>query len=1502
MNGNNSLQHKSIGNIIKIHYLRKNYTQHKPFNTLSLIKPIKYISIIISAIVATVYLLSMSLRLDTVQQKLASAITKEIETLLEVPTSIGGIRVIHLDEIILKEIVVRDLSGDTALYAENVTAHISPEKLLKNKIQINTLAIASPDIRINRETQQSPINIQFILDRLKQDNDDKEPKFTLRINQLLIYDGKFRYDIKDSPMTEENFDPSHIAVEDIDCNISMKKFLREELDLLVRSIKGKEKSGLELKKLNASIKADRRGIRLNGTKILLPNGSVLSDSISVSFGKSSPKGLKISGNIRSEKMAFSDFKPIIKTMPDGIPAISFDISNHSDSITSHTTISAKSVDNNIALRSTVTIENPYDNERRANIQLKQLELSKEGVSLLQSFIGADKLNIEEKVGNCTINGEAEITSEKLNGNLRVQTGNGSIATEIAYNTKGEFDITANGEEININNLIAINEPLMCSLQTKASGNLSKKSKNIKLTGSITDLESSKYAFAPIDISGEYNMVANKFTANIRTFDPALTAQMNMNYTNESEHRVVLSLDVDSIIPQKIGLNDKAGETFSFNFDGELTYKNKENNILNAKLQNFTHRNGEEKNCIRNLHFCDNQSEEQRLTMINSDFIDCSIIGKFDYSSIIGSLYKLAQTHIPSLFNDVHTTENDDCDYILKCEIKDSHFISNLLKLPITINSPSSISGICNDSKGIFTINSVFNEIDINNTKLRSIEFDSKSSSGVLTINSKIIKPDKSRSNDPAGDLHIDIGCKLFNDTILNTFSWGNKKTKKRSEGNVQFEAMLERDKNDMLYVKADVLPDSIMHNDSVWYISGSSIYGTLDKININGLYLYNNHQHLRIDGVVGKEKEDILSVSANNLEVSTILDLVRFRILKFNGNATGTAQATSLLSAPDVSGRFKVDSFKIDNGHVGDTDLHIGWRNSDKSIFLNAEIDNKAGKTSRVDGFLSQANDTIHLEIEADELNATFINKMVRSFMSDIEGTGSGKVYLLGKWREVDLKGSVALNCSARINPTHVRYTFHGDSLYFTSGKLSFYDAHVTDKRGNSGWLSGDVTHRNLGKWSCDLSARAENLLVYDTNNFDELPLYGTVYVTGNANLKAGSNGLFLKAEVRNEPNSRIVYNASESGGVRDNSFVTFIDSSKQMPGNDKNEEKDNTYKKIESSMNLDFLIDTNEGLQVKVYTNLKSDDYIDLYGNGAINAIYDEKDGFSLKGNMDLNRGTYKITVQDIFTKEFNITKGSTLLFNGNPYEANLDIKAKYLVPSASLSALTTETTNRKSVKVNCLMDITGTLASPVLNFDLELPEGSEEEKEMLASATSTPEQKNMQFIYLLGIGKFYTYDYNNPLATNTQSSTAVESLISNTLSGQLNNMLGQIIDNGNWNISGNFSTSERGWNSMEVEGMLEGRLLNDRLLINGNLGYRENPVANRNVIGDFELQWLLNRKGTISLRAYSKTNDRYFSKTNLTTQGAGIILRHDFNSWKWWKKEEKEEKEKKKNKKKKE
>jgi hypothetical protein len=88
-------------------------------------------------------------------------------------------------------------------------------------------------------------------------------------------------------------------------------------------------------------------------------------------------------------------------------------------------------------------------------------------------------------------------------------------------------------------------------------------------------------------------------------------------------------------------------------------------------------------------------------------------------------------------------------------------------------------------------------------------------------------------------------------------------------------------------------------------------------------------------------------------------------------------------------------------------------------------------------------------------------------------------------------------------------------------------------------------------------------------------------------------------------------------------------------------------------------------------------------------------------------------------------------------------------------------------------------------------------------------------------------------------------------------------------------------GWSDIEVEGLLSGRLLNNRLLINGNFGYRERPqYGAANFVGDFDVQYLLTPSGGVSVKVYSETNDRYFSKSSLTTQGAGIQLKRQFSN----------------------
>ncbi|MGL5894639.1 MAG: translocation/assembly module TamB domain-containing protein, partial [Bacteroidales bacterium] len=73
----------------------------------------------------------------------------------------------------------------------------------------------------------------------------------------------------------------------------------------------------------------------------------------------------------------------------------------------------------------------------------------------------------------------------------------------------------------------------------------------------------------------------------------------------------------------------------------------------------------------------------------------------------------------------------------------------------------------------------------------------------------------------------------------------------------------------------------------------------------------------------------------------------------------------------------------------------------------------------------------------------------------------------------------------------------------------------------------------------------------------------------------------------------------------------------------------------------------------------------------------------------------------------------------------------------------------------------------------------------------------------------------------------------------------------------------------------------LNNRLLINGNFGYRDNPKSQNNFIGDIDVEYKLTKSGHLRLKGYNKTNDRLsYLKSSLTTQGLGVIYKRDFDN----------------------
>lgn len=1446
------------------------------------------------------YTSSLLLRIDAVQHWAGNYVSEQIHKIKNLPITIGSVRVRHLNKVELENVLLNDLNKDTLAYIEKLTVHLSPLQLLREQIKINTITLAKPTVMLKRETPESEINMQYLIDLFAGNDTTPAAKIpNLRANQLHIYDGRFSYDVMSvAKEGKRHFSPQHIDIKDITATISLKCLSSDTLSLYIRNITGREQSGLALKRVTLQANASPTKCTINNFKAETQRSSIRGNNIIASYTiKNSTRSIddiRINGEFSSKGIYPKEFSSLA-SIADKIPSFNFLVKFNC----TENSISAKgdmaTHNGSIGVKASIAA-NKSGKEHGYDINIAECDINDEGINTISSLVG-DSTRIRDilsPLGTISLTGEAKGIGKNISGNLAIETQSGNINATLNSDKIGNYNLCMTADKLNVASLTREEEFGTCNITLTTNGTFTdSNSFNGKFDTSIEAFSYKGYRYTPIKINGIFTEKQANATA--YTNDSNLAATLKLKIDNSKEKpEYDVTVKVDSIIPYNLNLSDKKESgNISFMLEGNYIGKDINDARFTANLYDFRLHVHNKLWKIRHVHIANTPFDDQQLFTVESDILDCTVQGYYNFGTLPHSFNRIVSTYIPS-FSTGTNENNQNNNFIFFAHISNSEIISRLLNLPVTIHETSQISGSCDDSNNLVNLQAELKETELQGRMYNLIKInahgDNKSlvCDAGMTYHTDAKKSDDGEEND---ELTIELHSKATNDTIHNNIKWYNIATP-INKGDVNLSVAFDKQQNGKPLITAQILPSEIIYCDSIWNLAESNIRSDENNISIHGFKISNRHKHLYIDGAIGEEKNDSLHITLSDISIQDLLDIANFHPVDFGGNATGKIEISQLAKNPRFKSNLDIKGFEFEHGYMGDMSFKGEWDERNKAIKLFGRIKD-GDNTTIVDGFVSPANDTINLNIDADNTRIDFLNHMLRSFISDVDGYANGKICLRGGLKSINLYGALSTTGSLRLIPTNTKYSLKGDSIYFTRNRISFNNFHINDRKNNSGYINGGVNHKNLKNFTCQFDIKADNLLAYDTHSFGEDGFYGTAFVSGNATFTANDYGIRLNAEVDAEENSKFVYNAAGPESATDNKFITFVDRNASKKGGQNTSsfvpEKNNDD--FISRLHLDFMINTTPGLQLRVYTNTITGDYIDIYGNGPINAVYDEKEGFSMKGSLNLTRGTYKFTLQEIFPKEFDIRQGSTLNFNGDPFLANLNLKTVYTVPSVPLTDLSITAERRKSVKVNCLMDITGTLMSPSLTFGVELPDGNEEERELLTSATSTPEQTNMQFIYLVAIGKFYTYNYNNQ-NTESQSSTVMESLISSTISGQLNNILSQITDNDNWNLSGNFSTSERGWNSMEVEGMLSGRLLNNRLLINSNFGYRDNPLANKNFIGDFEVQWLLNKSGNISLKAYNKTNDRYFSKTTLTTQGAGIMLKHDFNKWLFWRKDKKEDK----------
>lgn len=556
-----------------------------------------------------------------------------------------------------------------------------------------------------------------------------------------------------------------------------------------------------------------------------------------------------------------------------------------------------------------------------------------------------------------------------------------------------------------------------------------------------------------------------------------------------------------------------------------------------------------------------------------------------------------------------------------------------------------------------------------------------------------------------------------------------------------------------------------------------------------------------------------------------------------------------------------------------------------------------------------------------------FLEGFAGAVMDNVKATGVGNVRIFGDLSRVNMEGDMVCNGNVDIIQTKTTYTMRNARVHMIPDHMIFDNDSIYDKDDNLGIVSGSLDHDNFKNFRYNIHVNADHLLCLNRKEFDGNTFRGVIYADGTCDIKGKSGETIINADLTPVGDSFMEYNAGYSGTPDDNSFIHWHDVSannrKASTGTgSESERKDTTGTRehltsgnniqstdsitvshqqntipgltemgldlpdIPGDFTMNLIVNTTPDFTLRVLMDPTTGDHMDFHGDGVIRSTYFNKGAFQMFGNYNVEYGNYTMTIQNLVKKIFTFQPGSSVTFGGNPFDARLNLKAQYTVNGVSLSDLQMgRSFTSSNIRVNCLMNIIGTPLKPSLTFGIDFPTLSTDAQQMVRSVMNSEEDMNQQVLYLLAVGRFYNPGNNNAEvesnASQSRTSLAMQSVLSGALSQQLSNIMSTVLHNTNWNIGANISTGEDGWSDAEYEGLLSGRMLNNRLFFQGQFGYRDKVTTNNSsFIGDFDLRYLLTPNGNIAVRVYNQTNDRYFTRNSLTTQGLGFVFKKDFSS----------------------
>ena len=1449
----------------------------------------RIISIVIWTVIALNLLTAAVLRLPVVQQSVGSKVSSVLSEALGTEVSIGRVDLGFMDRIIIDDVTIPDQQNQPMLLISRLSAKIDILPLTQGRISISSAQLFGAHARLWQQNAQSKPNFQFIIDSLAPKDTLNHTPLDLRINSLIIRRSSVTFDRKDVAKTDEQFNPQHLHISDLSAHINLWALTDDSLSVNVKKLSLSEASGLDISRLSFKLMASKTHAFLENFKLEMPSSNLQIDTLIANYRLDEkgliPNSLTYSGEIKNTTVTPSDlrcFIPSLKNFQRRISvATKFNGTDRQATIPAlHIATSEQDIDINV----NGWIEN-WHTQPAWHLEMTQVDLAETSIDFLAKLIPGFPTELT-RIGNLRMAGTFSRNSygETLVKSL-IHAGAGDVDVTMAIDANRQFSGEVKANDIRLGQILAESQLGSLSTQLRLRGIWPSDQKpTVNIAGTVKQFDYKGYSYHNITLNGEYKQgtIAGLFDID----DPNLVLHLKGETTEDllstssgKVRRAQVQGALSHFSPSATHLSELFGASIlSAELDADFTAHNVDDAQGSIRISNLSLTASEqhEPYQLDNLIVTSGYDEGVHFISLKSDFADAEVKGHFDYKTLPQSFINLIASKLPTLPGLPPKKDVNDNNFNLRLLLSKTDWLKRFFNVDFTIAQPVSLTARVNDKTDDIFLDGDLPSFAYNGAWYANGNIHISSPTDTLNCNLNILK-----QMDNGQKMGINLLAHAANNNISTSLSWDNNDAAERQSGNLNTIIRLYKNLADQPEAQFRVQPSHIILNNSTWDIEPSDILYHKNYLLVDHFAVHRGTQHIIIDGIASENTSDSLIVDLNEVEVAYILDLVNFHSVEFSGTATGRATARSLFSNFGAHANLRVGQFKFEKGRMGTLYADVNWNREKEQIDISAVADDGPEAQTIINGYISPVHNTIDLDISANGTYIDFMHNFTKSFISQITGHAEGNARIAGTLDNINLTGDLVVNGEATITPLNTTYQLKNDTVVMIPDEIELRNMVVTDRDGHQGIVSGAIHHKHLTSLSYDLNVIADNLLAYDFTDFGESTFYGTVYASGEVGIHGHGNEVSIDCDVTPQRNSLFVYNAATPDALASQEFIEWEeDTSETSQISNSNK---SSSRATDTDIYINFLINTTPDATLNLLMDANTKDYITLNGEGAIRATYHNKGAFNMFGTYTVDHGTYGITIQNIIKKNFSFNRGGTIVFGGDPYQAALNLQAVYTVSGVSLSDLNIGNSfSSNTIRVNCLMNIGGQPTAPQVDFDLEMPTVNADEQQMIRSIINGQQEMNQQVVYLLAIGRFYNQGANNANDQQTdRTSLAMQSFLSGTLSTQINTLLGQIIKNNNWNFGANISTGNEGWHNAEYEGIINGRMLNNRLHFNGQFGYRDNATkANPSFIGDFDLQYMLFPNGNLALKVYNQTNDRYFTRSSLNTQGIGIIMKKDFNS----------------------